>query len=166
MMNVLDWPIIQRTRRNHGLEHATIHVLTARQPGRPMAGRSTPYGFYLYGDLTADEIDSAAREALHRMRHGEAHLAVHPGCGTNYLTSGLFAGLGAFAALGLGKRQRWEQLPNAVMAATFVLILAAPVGPFLQARVTTLGDMADLAIVSVRLLPGRVTRHYVATTSG
>jgi len=161
-MNVLDVPLVRRTRRNHGLEHATIHVLTARQPGRPMAGRSTPFGFYLYGHLTAGEIDSAAREALHRLRHGESQLAVHPGCGTNYLTSGTFAGLSAFGVLSLGKRNRIEQLPNAVMAATLALILAAPVGTLLQAHVTTTGD---LEIVSVRNLPGRVTTHYVATRS-
>ena len=164
-MSLLDLPLVRRTRRNHGLEHATIHVLTLRQPGRPMAGRSTPFGFYLYGNLTGDEIESAAREALNRMRHGEPHLAVHPGCGTNYITSGVFSGLGAFTALSLGRRNRWEQLPNAIMVATFALFLAAPVGPFLQARVTTLSDMGDLEIVSVRKLPGRVTAHYVATRS-
>jgi hypothetical protein len=98
------------------------------------------------------------------MRNGEPHLAVHPGCGTNYLTSGAFAGLGAFAALGLGGRSKWERLPNAIIAATFALILAAPVGPMLQARFTTTGDMADLEILSVRRLPGRVA-HYVATRS-
>lgn len=164
-MNLLDVPLVRRTRRNHGLEHATIHVLSGRFPGRPMAGRSTPNGFYLYGALAADDIASAAEEALKRMRGGEQNLAVHPGCGTNYITSGAFAGLAAFAALGFRARNRWERLPNAIVAATFALIFSAPVGPMLQARVTTSGEMGDLAIVSVRRLPGRVTGHYVETRS-
>jgi hypothetical protein len=164
-MKLLDWTPVRRTRRNHGLEHATIHVLSGRFPGLPMAGRSTPYGFYLYANLSTGDVTSAANEALKRMRGGEAHLAVHPGCGTNYLTSGVFAGMGAFAALSVGsRRRRWEKLPNAVMAATFALILSAPVGPMLQARVTTSGDMADLEILSIRKLPGRYT-HYVETRS-
>jgi len=164
-MSLLDLPLVRRTRRNHGLEHATIHVLSARFPGHSIAGRSTPYGFYIFSDFPTDEVASAAREALARMRGGEQRLAVHPGCGTNYLTSGVFAGLAAFAALGLGKRNRWEQLPNAITAATLGLFLAAPVGPLLQTRFTTSGDMADLEIVSVRQLPGRVRLHYVETRS-
>jgi len=163
-MNLLDWAPVRRTRRNHGLEHATIHVLSGRFPGLPMAGRSTPYGFYLYGNLSTDDVASAADEAYGRLREGEAHLAVHPGCGTNYLTSGVFAGMGAFAALSVGSRRRWERLPNAIMAATFALILSAPVGPVLQARITTTGDLADLEILSVRRLSSRYT-HYVATRS-
>lgn len=164
-MSLLDLPPMRRVRRNHGLEHATIHVLTARYPGRSIAGRSTPYGFYVYSHLPTDAIASAAEEALARIRGGEPHLVVHPGCGTNYLTSGVFAGLGASIALSLGGRSRWERLPNAIMAATLALFLAAPVGPLLQARVTTLSDMDDLEIVSVRRLPGRVTTHYVKTRS-
>jgi len=164
-MNVLDLPLIRRTRRNHGLEHATIHVLSGRFPGLPLAGRSTPYGFYLYGNVAANDLASAADEAMKRMRGGEQQLAIHPGCGTNYLTSGMFAGLAAFAALGVRARHRWERLPNAIMAATFALIFSAPVGPMLQARVTTSGEMGDLEIVSVRALPGRVTAHYVETRS-
>ena len=163
-MNVLELAPVLRTRRNHGLEHATIHVLSGRHPGQPIAGRSTPYGFYIFSHFDTGEVASAAKEALLRLRSGEPHLAVHPGCGTNYVTAGVFAGLGAFAALSFGGRRRWERLPNAIMAATLALFLAAPLGPMLQARVTTTGDMADLEILSVRKLPGRLT-HYVATRS-
>lgn len=164
-MSVLDLPFVRRTRRNHGLEHATIHVLTARLHGISMAGRSTPNGFYIFGNVSTDDVASAASEALHRMRHGEPHLAIHPGCGTNYLTSGTFAGLAAFASLGLSRRSRWEQLPSAILAATFALIVAAPIGPLLQAHVTTSSEMEDLEILSVRKQPGRVTTHYVETRS-
>ena len=32
-MNLLDYPLILRTRRNHGLEHATLNLL-AREPSK------------------------------------------------------------------------------------------------------------------------------------
>ena len=38
---VLDLPLIRRTRRNHGLEHATIHMLSNRIKTLQIAGRST-----------------------------------------------------------------------------------------------------------------------------
>ena len=164
-MNLLELPLVRRTRRNHGLEHATVHVLSSRFHGLPLAGRSTPNGFYIFGRVSTEDVALAVADALRRMRAGEGRLAVHPGCGTNYLTSGVFAGLAAFAALGVGGRNRWERLPNAIMAATLALFLAAPVGPLLQARVTTSGEMDDLEIVSVQKLPGRVPAHYVKTRS-
>jgi len=164
-MNVLDWPLILRTRRNHGLEHATIHVLASRLRGVSIAGRSTPNGFYIIGNVAAEDVASAADEALRRIRNGEPQLTIHPSCGTNYMTSGTFAGLAAVASIGFGRRSRWEQLPGAIIAATLALFVAAPVGPLLQARVTTSGDMGDLEIISVRKLPGRVTAHYVETSS-
>ena len=164
-MNILDYPLILSTRRNHALEHATIHILSALKPGRPLAGRSTPFGFYLYADVGAEDVQTAVYDALNRLERGEKRLAIHPGCGTNYLTAGVFAGLAAFAALSVGSRGRWERLPNAIMASTLALIFSAPVGLQLQSRVTTSGDMADLEIVSVRRLPGRAPMHYVKTTS-
>ncbi len=37
---LLDTGLISRIRRNHGLEHATLHVLAERHPGQPVAGHS------------------------------------------------------------------------------------------------------------------------------
>ncbi len=163
-MNLLEYPLILSTRRNHGLEHATIHLLSAQKPGRPLAGRSTPYGFYLYGDISDEEVQAAAHDALQRLQHGERRLAVHPGCGTNYLTSGAAASLGALTVLSIGDRKaRWSRLPEVLIAATVALIIAQPIGPKLQERITTCADMGDLAIVAVRRLGEKV--HYVETRS-
>ena len=52
-------PIINTTRRNHALEHATMHVLAARYPGVKMAGMSGPAGFVLYADLPTEIITDA-----------------------------------------------------------------------------------------------------------
>jgi hypothetical protein len=164
MTNLLDFPLILSTRRNHGLEHATIHILTAMKPGRPLAGRSTPFGFYLYGDVSAEDVQTAVTDALHRFEKGERHLAIHPGCGTNYLTSGAAASLGALTVLSVGDRKaRWSRWPDVLIAATLALIVAQPLGPKLQQHVTTCGDMGDLEIVSVRRIGQRA--HYVETRS-
>ena len=83
--------LIRRVRQNHALEHATMHVLSRRNPYLTLMGRSTPSGFVLYGDVAAQEIANAATEALALLQQGQEHLAVHPRCGTNLaVTSILF----------------------------------------------------------------------------
>src|SRR5512144_1708270 len=92
-MNVLDSPILSRIRRNHGLEHATINVLTEIFPYRNLAGYSYPGGFFIVGDVPTEHLREAATEALSRMNNGERQLAIHPNCGTNYAVAGFVSGL-------------------------------------------------------------------------
>jgi hypothetical protein len=168
-MSILDWPLIAQTRRNHGLEHATVHVLSARYPGLSIVGRSMPNGIYIYGDLAAEQIQSAAAEALARLRAGESHLVIHPGCGTNLVTSGTLAGAAAFAVINVGQRRsrtRWETLPAAILATTFALLIAQPLGPFLQERITTSADMSTMEILGVwQTNAGGVPVHRIDTRS-
>jgi len=91
--SLLDTPIISRVRRNHGLEHATLHVLAERHPGLSIAGHSNPGGFWILGDVSTDEVRLAVDEALKRLRGGEGELAVHPNCGTNFVIAGTAAGV-------------------------------------------------------------------------
>jgi hypothetical protein len=154
-MNPLKLPLIARVRRNHALEHATIHVLTEKYRSLKVVGRSSFNGFYLYGDLTTEMVVEAVQEAYARLQAGERHLAIHPNCGTNLVTAGSLAGLATFAVLGNSKKRRVELLPNALLAATAALILAQPLGPRIQARVTTLADLGDLTIKGLR----REKRH-------
>ena len=167
-MNVLELPLILQIRRNHGLEHATIHVLSERIHPLRMAGRALPNGFYLYGNLPTDEIANAVEEAIRRMQAGERHLAVHPGCGTNMVTTGLLAGGLAFAATMLtGRRARWyDRFPNAAMGGVAGVALAQPLGPWLQANVTTSADMWGMQVRRiVRNQNGLIVTHFVETTS-
>ena len=157
-----------RTRRNHGLEHATIHILSSRHPRTSMAGRSDSHGFYLYGDLTSEEISTAAVEALNRLRQGDRYLAIHPNCGTNLITAGMLAGSAAFLSLvGIGQsdwRERLNRLPLAIIGTTVALIVAQPLGMAAQRRLTTSGDPGNLEIVSVRRIRGaRPSLHRVLT---
>ena len=167
-MNLLELPVISSTRRNHGLEHATIHVLSERIPNLRIVGRAQPNGFYLYGNVKTEEIAQAASEAIRRMRAGEHQLAVHPGCGTNLVASGLFSGGLAFLMSVLsGRRARWyERLPNAVMGGMAGVAIAKPVGPWLQANVTTSADMRAMRVRHiVRSQSGRMVTHFVETDS-
>jgi hypothetical protein len=64
MRPLLEIPLILRTRRNHGLEHATIHVLSARMKNLRMSGRSTDSGFFLFGDVPTELIETACFHSL------------------------------------------------------------------------------------------------------
>ena len=165
--SVLETPVISRVRRNHGLEHATLHVLSERNPRVSVAGHSNIRGFWILGEVSSEEVQSAVQEALHRLQNGEHKLAVHPNCGTNIVTSGVFAGVaGALAMLGAGKRLRdkLERIPLAATLATLALILAQPLGLLLQERVTTSGIPGSLKVVEiVPTKRGRLTAHRVVT---
>jgi len=168
LRELLDRPLINRIRRNHGLEHATIHVLSSRYPRRSIAGRADAQAFCILGNLSTEAIAQAAQEALQRMQVGEQHLAIHPNCGTNLLTAGLLAALGSYFALSGGNTQRWrdrlERLPLAVMTAVAALLVAQPLGSAAQRHLTTRSDMDGLQILAVkRLHRGRTAIHRIFT---
>lgn len=164
---LFDTGIISRIRRNHGLEHATLHVLAERNPGRPMAGHSDLSGFWIIGNFSSEEIGLAVDEALARLQAGESRLAVHPSCGTNFATAGVLAGLAAGSAMfGVGKRPRenFDRLPMAVMLATLALIVAQPVGLVLQEKVTTSGAPGGLRVLEIRpRSQGSLRAHRIIT---
>src|SRR5512142_1432673 len=100
-MGLSNSSLITRIQRNHGLEHATIHIVSRRNGNLSLVGRSDWNGFTLYGPVDTSEVKHAAQEALRRLRQGEAELAVHPRCGTVVATTGLLTGLAAFMAFSL-----------------------------------------------------------------
>ena len=143
---------VGRIRRNHALEHATIHVLTSRNPYLSLIGYSDWKGFNIYGQLGLEELTQAAEEALKRLKAGERHLAIHPRCGTVLATMGILGGLAAFLAMGLSKsrsRFRWSSLPDAMTAATAGVVIGQPIGLLLQQHLTTSAHMGNLRIVRV-----------------
>lgn len=159
--------IISRIQRNHGLEHATIHVLSGANPRRKLIGRSDMWGFWMLGEVDTEEMAEAVQHALARLRAGEHTLAVHPNCGTNFVTYGIAAGAGALVAMtGAGPRQRdrLERLPLAGLLATIALILAQPLAFLVQKRFTTSGTPQGLRVVSViRSDIGGRTAHRIKT---
>ena len=142
--------IISRLRRNHGLEHATIHVLSEKHKNFSAQGNSTPQGFHLniYGNIPETAVMDAVEEAYTRMKKGEHHLAVHPNCGTVLLTTAVMATLAAQTVFAVEQRKQRaglnlsvliNALPTAVLAVTVMLIISRPLGMAFQEKFTTEG---------------------------
>ncbi len=164
MTSILDLPLVARVRRNHAVEHATIHVLSARNPHLQLIGRTTLPGFTLYGWVRTEEVASAVAEALDRLRAGEHHLAVHPRCGTNLVVGGMLAGLAAFGAMFFPRRSksRLSRLPDVLLATMVALIAAQPLGLVLQERVTTSPEVGGVSVQRIsRRQWGRLVIHEV-----
>jgi hypothetical protein len=165
-MTILDSPVLSRIRRNHGLEHATINILSQSFPSRRLAGYSFPGGFFILGDIPTADLREAVIQALVRMNNGEHYLALHDHCGTNYVASGFVAGLLAWLGMAgaKSKRDKVERLPLVIALATFGFIASQPLGPVLQQRVTTSGDPQGMSIVDVYPIKfGEFSLHRVAT---
>jgi hypothetical protein len=56
---ILDLPLILETRRNHALEHATMHILAAKYPEQHLAGHSNPTGFFILGKRNSPSTPDA-----------------------------------------------------------------------------------------------------------
>jgi hypothetical protein len=136
-------------RRNHALEHATIAVMMERESGRKLSGFSTDDGFFVQGVRSMEEVDSAAREALRRLRRGQRRLAIHRNCGTTIVAANLLAAVLFLAALGVGIYMHWQLY---LMAVTIVgsvvaaLILRVPLSLLLQRFVTTDADLSNAEV--------------------
>ena len=159
--------IIGSVRRNHALEHATISVL-ANKMGRDvrLVGRATRNGFYLYGDMQADQVRESTIEALQRLRRGETHLAISAMCGTNLAVAGLLAGLSSLLAL--GNRSRVERIPNVLLASMTAVLVAQPLGRLALKYLTTHPDLSDTELVAIRQGgrgPGRFHKVETQRTS-
>lgn len=172
--------IISRIRRNHGLEHATIHVLSETHRNFSAQGNSNHRGFYLniYGDVSDADILGAVEIAYHRMQAGEHHLAVHPNCGTALLTTATMCTLAVQAAFGVEQRRQgraghvssWavfsNGLPSAILSAALALIVSRPVGLYLQKEYTTSGDLGNLRLVGVRRMPPALVARFFQVLLG
>jgi hypothetical protein len=156
-----------RLQRNHGLEHATLHMLAETHPHLSLAGHSDMGGFWILGNVETEELRGAVSEALGRMQNGEHELAVHPNCGTNFVATGALAGLAAWTGMlgaGSSTRDKFERLPIVIGLATIALLAGQPLGLLLQARVTTSGYPGSLEVVDIQASQrGRVRAHRVVT---
>src|SRR5215211_2546616 len=160
---ILDLPLLLETRRNHSVEHATLHILARKYPKMTMGGHSNPTGFYLMGGFTKEEIQEAADEAMRRIRAGEKELAIHEGCGTNIATSTLLPAAFAFVPMQQARSNFWRVflIPFAIGLAVFGYFLSKPLGPWLQRNVTTEANLGSMRIVDI--IPVRNGLHRVIT---
>jgi hypothetical protein len=171
---ILNLPLIRQVRRNHALEHATVHILSQRHPEVTLYARSQPSGLVVFGDLPTEEVARAVDEAVRRLRGGEHQLAVHPNCGTNLVTAGGLSGLAAVLALRaqqIGRKRRdlrqlLSSLPLVILSATAALLLAQPLGQTLQLTVTTEAEIGSLHVTEItRRTQGKLVFHVVNTAT-
>lgn len=160
---ILDLPLLLETRRNHAVEHATLHILARKFNKQSMGGHSNPTGFYLMGLFTKDDIMDAATEAMQRLRSGESGLAIHEGCGTNMAASTLLPAMFAFVPMQRARTNVWRFLlmPFAIALAVAGYFLSKPLGPWLQKNVTTEAHLGNMRIVDI--IPVRKGLHRVIT---
>lgn len=172
--------IISRIQRNHGLEHATIHVLSEKHSGFSAQGNSNHRGFYLniYSNtLTYDDVVSAVNDAFTRMKGGEHSLAVHPNCGTVLLTTAAMTTVAAQAAFAVESVRQGEErtdssvfvggFSTAILASVIALIASRPVGIHLQEKYTTEGDLGEMNLVQVKQISGSlVTKFFKGLLTG
>jgi len=162
--------LLQQIRRNHALEHATVHLLSQRFPDIALIGRSDNKGFFIFGDVPSDVLHNVVDEALNRLRNGEHQLAIHPNCGTNLVTSATLAGFASFLSLfgskNEGWRKRFERLPYAIMLTVVALLIAQPLGSVLQRRYTTTTDLGALSVHSIQRVERGSSFYFRVLTRG
>jgi hypothetical protein len=150
-MKIFDLPPYLATRRNHALEHATLHVLARKYDEKQLGGHSNPTSFYIFGEIVTADIREAVNEAMTRLRAGEKELAIHPGCGTNVATSMVLPAM--FTLLPFqgsrSSRGRLLLLPIALLFGVFGFFLSKPLGPWLQRNVTTEADLGDMRVMEI-----------------
>ena len=152
----------ERIRRNHALEHATLHVLTREMPDLSLVGRSDGRGFLLYGEVDTVSLGPAVQEGYERLQDGEAALCVHPHCGTNLAVGVLLAGAAFLLGILGSRRERWRRWPLTFLGLAGAATLATPLGPEVQRRWTTNPDMEGVSIGEIRCLRrGRLPMHRV-----
>ncbi|MBE7534227.1 MAG: hypothetical protein HS124_00610 [Anaerolineales bacterium] len=157
---ILDLPLILETRKNHALEHATLHILARKYKNQSMAGHSNPTGFFLLGDVPTDDVIACANEAHTRLIAGESGLAVHEGCGTNLVVATLLPATFAWMPLRGARSTFWRVglIPFALVLAVFGYLLSRPLGPWLQRYITTEEDLGNMQITDIRLVRKGVHR--------
>lgn len=142
---------IRRTRQHHAIEHATLMILAERFPGRRMVGYSDPAGFTLLADIPEAAARRALTDALLRLQAGEAHLAIHPNCGTNLLTTGVLVTLAALVGGAGAGRDHLSRFTRALVLVLPALALSPGLGLRLQ-RYTTSAAVSDRWVKEVRPL--------------
>lgn len=155
---------VNRIRRNHALEHATLNILAGQGYPR-LSGYSDMNGFWVIGEVPTEMLQAAANQGLQRLGAGEAVLAIHPHCGTNYVASGAAAGTAAWLVmLGDNRKDKWSRLPFAIALATAAFIFSQPLGPWLQKKVTTQARVGEMKITEITLYQrGMPTLHRIKT---
>ena len=156
---------LRRVRRNHALEHATVTLMLEEGVRGPLGGYSTPWGFFIIGNLSTEQLTRIVGSALESLNAGRSEMAISPHCGTNMAVAAVLSGALTRLVLGRRKRGRWKRIPLVMGAVIVGALLSKPIGNAIQRRYTTLSDMDGLEVIEVsKAWPGEVPRLHRVTT--
>ena len=166
-IKVAPMDMLAHIRKNHAMEHATIHLLTEALPHVSFAGYSFVKGYWILGKAELQDIQKAAEMAHARLKNGESKLAVHPNCGTNIAMIGLCTAAAAMlTSLGEDEDESPISRFTAFTTAGMIGALAGrPLGPKVQKNITTDPDVKNLSIVSINCSSLRGTPVFFVETS-
>ncbi len=146
-MKVTDILMGRRVRQNHALEHATFTILAEWEPTFTGSARSFSDGFIVFADLDLDLLRRATNEALRRLQAGEAHLAIHPNCGTNLAVGISLVTFGTM--LGMASNNTRTRVATAAASSLAGWAAARPLGEYVQKHFTTLPDLAGVRVTDI-----------------
>jgi uncharacterized oligopeptide transporter (OPT) family protein len=98
------------------------------------------------GVRSIEEVESAAKEALGRLRDGEKRLAIHRNCGTTIVSVNLLTAVFFLASLGLGLYLGWPVYMLILGSLLLAFALRVPLSLFLQRFVTTDSDLTNAEV--------------------
>lgn len=155
--------LLANVRRNHGIEHATVGILTQRKIKPPIFALATPSGFMIYSKLNKNEILSATNESIKLMLAGDSELAISQYCGTNIVAGGIIAVISTiiFAKI-LGKKSKGIlNIANGFFIST---LLSKPIGRLVQKYITTDQHINGIKVKNIRSLNlGNFYIHHIST---
>ena len=166
-IKVAPMDILAHIRKNHAMEHATIHLLTEALPHVSFAGYSFIKGYWILGKAELQDVQKAAEMAHARLKNGEHKLAIHPNCGTNIAMIGLCTAAAAMlTSFGDDEDEspmsRFSALTTAGMIGALV---GKPLGPKVQEKISTDPDVSSLSIVSINCSSLRGTPLFFVETA-
>ena len=164
--NIIPAKVLAHIRKNHAMEHASIHVLTRSMPGVSFAGYSFIKGFWILGKADLQNVQKGVEMAYARLKNGERQLAVHPNCGTNLAVTGLCTAAAAMISLKFepDDDSDFSRFSALTTAGLFGALAGRPLGPKIQQHITTDADVSDLSIVSIHCSSLRGTPIFFVET--
>ena len=141
--------VIAHIRKNHAMEHATIHLLTQALPNVSFGGWSFVKGFWILGKAELQDVQKAAEMAYARLNNGLCT-----------------AGAAMITTLGTDEDEDRITKFSAFLTAGMIGALAGrPLGPKVQEKITTDSDVSSLSIVSISCSSFRGTPAFFIQTA-
>jgi hypothetical protein len=138
--------LARRTRQHHAIEHATLHLMSRRGHQGHLSGYSDPFGFTIFGETDVESVRRGVGDALLRLQAGEGSLAIHPNCGTNFVTTGVLVTLTALITT--RRANPFERFAMTLLAILPMVVVGKATGLYLQ-RYTTLADVSDRWVADI-----------------